>query len=116
MVTVTHILKPMQTEQHQDMVTPRHLRPEMICPTPVVFYYPEDDTHILYTNTKSASSTHESSCRKAYISTASSVIHLEKLAQHKGIVVGVANFSRQPLLHVGQHVRQPLAAAHQQMH
>lgn len=48
----------------------------------------------------------------AYVSTASSVIHLEELAQHEGVVVGVANLAGQALLHVGQHVRQPLAAAH----
>lgn len=47
---------------------------------------------------------------EAYVTTASCVIHLEELAKHEGIVVGVANLASQPLLHVGQHVRQPLAA------
>ena len=108
-------------ETYANRATPRHChtpslgtRNDLSNASCVVLF--EDHTHILFTNTKSASSTHESRCRKAYISTAGSVIHLEELAQHEGVVVGVANFPRQPLLHVGQHVRQPLAAAHQQMH
>ena len=48
----------------------------------------------------------------AHISTASCVVHLEEFAQHEGVVVGVANLACQPVFHVGQHVRQPLAAAH----
>ena len=51
----------------------------------------------------------------AHVSTASCVVHLEKLAQHEGVVVGVADLAGQPLLHVGQHVRQPFAATHTRM-